>query len=229
MLAGPARPRRALFHTSAGRGTTSGSRRNRQVPSHRTDGTGAIPDILFGLAAAIAAPPNPRSALNWLRTGAAAAILADIAAGRLGLSHDALDGHPQPRAADYLRRMLVTHGVLDGRDEDLERIRHLIDDTHAQIDRPADRRLIQAYATWRVLRRLRRRAQTTPGPRTATNHARTNLKAAVRLLDWLDERGTTLTDATQADLDAWAGHGPRRLLRPRLHPLGRRDQPVPPA
>jgi hypothetical protein len=180
----------------------------RAVTDLLTDDTGTIPDLLFSLAAAIAAAPNPRSALNWLRTGAGAAILADIVAGRLELSHDTLDDHPRPRAADYLRRMLVTHGVLAERNEDVDRIRRLIDDTLARIDRPTDRRLIQAYATWRVLRRLRRRADTARGPRTATNHARTNLKAAVRLLDWLDQRGTALANADQGDIDAWLTTGP---------------------
>ena len=180
----------------------------RRVTALLADDTGTIPDALFGLAAALAAAPNPRSALNWLRTGTATAILADIVGGRLTLSHDTLDHHPHPRAADYLRRMLVAHGVLPDRNEHVDRIRRFIDDTLEGIDRPADRRTIQAYARWRVLRRLRRRAETHPGPRTATAHARTNLKTAVRLLDWLHERGTVLADAAQSDIDAWLATGP---------------------
>ena len=172
------------------------------------DDTGVIPDTLFTLGAAIAAAPNPRSALNWLRTGAAAAILTDIVAGRLALSHDILDDHPNPRAADYLRRMLVAHHVLVGRDEDIDRIRRFIDATLQDIDRPADRQTLQAYARWRILPRLRRRAETNHGPRTATAGARTNLKAAVGLLDWLDQHGTALAGATQSDIDLWLATGP---------------------
>ena len=64
------------------------------------------------VAGAITAARTPYSALNWLRTGAAAAILADVAAGRTALTHKALDDHPHQRAADYLRHMLVAGGVL---------------------------------------------------------------------------------------------------------------------
>ena len=165
-------------------------------------------EMLFPVAAAIAAAPNPHSALNWLRTGAAATILTDLVTGRLELSHHTLDAHPSPRAADYLRRMLVAHGALPDRDEDVDRIRRFIDDTLTDIDRPADRRLIQAYATWRVLRRLRRRAETTPGPRTPTNRVRTQITTAIRLLDWLADRDTTLAATGQADIDTWLTTGP---------------------
>lgn len=180
----------------------------RRITILLADDTGAIPDTLFTLGAAIAAAPNPRSALNWLRTSAAAAILADIVGGRLALSHDTLDDHPHPRAADYLRRMLVSHGVLPDRDEDTDRIRRFIDATLQNIDRPADRRLLQAYTRWRVLPRLRRRAATNHGPRTATAHVRTQINTAVRLLDWLDQHTTSLPEITQADIDLWLATGP---------------------
>ena len=181
---------------------------SRRVTALLADDTGVIPEPLSTLGVAIAEAPNPRSALNWLRTGAAAAILTDIVSGRLTLSHDTLDQHPNPRAADYLRRMLVVHRVLADRDEDIDRIRRFVNATLEEIGRPTDRQTLQAYARWRVLPRLRRRAETNHGPRTATAHERTNLKTAVRLLDWLDQRGTALTSATQADIDLWLATGP---------------------
>jgi len=49
---------------------------------------------------AVTAARQPRSALNWLRKGAGADLLADVAARRLAISHDALDAHPHRRAAD---------------------------------------------------------------------------------------------------------------------------------
>jgi hypothetical protein len=36
---------------------------------------------------------QPRSALNWLHNGAGAGLLADVAAGRLAATHQALDAH----------------------------------------------------------------------------------------------------------------------------------------
>lgn len=169
---------------------------------------GQVPARFVGLFDAIVAAPQPYSAINWLRTGNGAAILAEIAAGRLATTHDALDDHPRPRAADHLRRILIAHGLLDDRDQDLARTQRWADALLAGIDDPADRRLVGTYAHWRVLRRLRRRASTAPGPWTATRAARNQLTAAVGLLDWLASLGTTLADAGQADIDAWLATGP---------------------
>jgi hypothetical protein len=47
-----------------------------------------------------------------LRNGAGAALLADAAAGRLAITHEALDGHPGRQAADYLRRVLTANEAL---------------------------------------------------------------------------------------------------------------------
>ena len=130
---------------------------------------------------AIAAARNPYSALNWLRTGAAAVILTEVAAGRTALTHQALDVHPNQRAADYLRHMLVAGGALPARDEALARVELWSRKVLDTIDEPADRRLVHAYLTWRVLRRLRRRAGDQPRPahrhrrRPAPGHRRGRL------------------------------------------------------
>ena len=84
-------------------------------------GTGIIPAQLNGVFDAVTAARQPRSALNWLRKGAGAGLLADVAAGRLAISHEALDAHPHRRAADYLRHMLTAAGALPARDEELAR------------------------------------------------------------------------------------------------------------
>jgi hypothetical protein len=172
------------------------------------DEGGVVPAVLIPLTEAIAAARQPYSALNWLRNGAGAAVLAEVAAGRLALTHEALDAHPRPRAADYLRRMLTAHGVLPERDEDLLRAERWVADLLARIQRPADQQLVRTYATWRVLRRLRRRAAHNPRPRTPTHHAKLQLRAAVGLLDWLAEHGLVLADTGQADIDAWLAAGP---------------------
>lgn len=173
-----------------------------------SDATGHLEDRWFALAAAIAATPNPRVALNWLRTGTAAPILTGLLTGQIKLSHQALDAHPRRRAADYLRRMLVAHDLLPERDEDLARTQRLVDEHLAGIHRPHDRQLVQTYATWRVLRGLRRRADANPGPRTATGHALAGLRTAIRLLDWLAQHDIELAELTQADVDAWLATSP---------------------
>jgi hypothetical protein len=167
-----------------------------------------VPAAFEPIRDAIAATRQPYSAHNWLRNGAGAQILAEMASGRLAATHEALDAHPRPHAADYLRRLLVAHGVLPDRNEDLARTERWANNLLATIQRPTDRRLVAAYATWRVLHRLRRRAEHTPGPWTATRHARVHLSAAIRLLDWLAEHDRTLAEAGQTDIDAWLATGP---------------------
>ena len=171
-------------------------------------GTDAIADELAGVFDAVTAARQPRSALNWLRNGAGASLLADVAAGRLAISHDALDVHPHQRAANYLRHMLVAGAALPPRDEALARADRWLGDLLAAIEPPADRRLVQSYATWQVMRRLRASARQHPRPRTPTAHARNSIRAAARLLSWLRERGITLDSSGQRDIDDWLHTGP---------------------
>lgn len=171
-------------------------------------GQAAVPAALEPIYEAIIATPQPYSALNWIHKGAGAQILSAIAAGQMVLSHEALDGHPQRAAADYLRRLLTAHQVLDDRNEDLVRTHRWTGDLLAGITRPADRLVVAAYANWRVLRRLRRRAEQTTGPHTPTRRARTQLRATVDLLDWLATHDQTLATTSQADIDGWLATGP---------------------
>jgi hypothetical protein len=171
-------------------------------------GTGNVPATLAAVLEAISAARTPESALNWLRTSAGAAILADLAAGRLAVTHAALDQHPRPRAASHLRHMLIAGGVLPPRDEELARTEQWLAALLASIDVPGHRRLVHAFATWHVMRRLRRTAGARRRPRTYTDHARTTIKAAAGFLGWLGGRGTTLPGCRQADVEDWLATGP---------------------
>ena len=171
-------------------------------------GTGHVPDTLAAVLEAICAARTPAAALNWLRTGAGAAILADLAAGRLAATHEALDEHPRPQAASHLRHMLTAGGVLPPRDEELARTGQWLTTLLAAIDIPEHRRLVHAFATWQVMRRLRRISETRRRPRTYTAHARNTIAAAARFLGWLGARGTALPRCRQADVEDWLATGP---------------------
>ena len=168
----------------------------------------AIPPELVTVHDAITATATPRTALNWLRNGAGAAVLADLAAGTTPISHAALDAHPRRRGADYLRHVLVAAGMLPARDEPLARLEAWVATLLTAVQQPEHRRLLHAYATWRVLRRLRRRAaRNTAGP-TPTGYSRTQLLVATRFLAWLDQTGPTLARCRQRDVDTWLAKGP---------------------
>ncbi|MDT3447007.1 MULTISPECIES: hypothetical protein [unclassified Pseudofrankia] len=110
-------------------------------------------------------------------------------------------------AADYLRALLVAHQLLPARDDALARAEQRLTARLATVDPPQHRRILTAYATWRVLRRLRRRAEHRRGPRTWTRHAETRVHVAIRFLGWLHDRGTTLTDLDQVSRVVLGGRG----------------------
>jgi len=141
--------------------------------------------------------------LNWLRRNGGAAILAQVAAGTLPATHQALDAHPRRRAADQLRQALVAGGALPPRDEELARTGQWLTGALAAIKPAAGRRLVQAYATWHVMRRLRASAGKARQPRTYTAHARNNIRAAADFTAWLAQRGRPLQHCRQADVEDW--------------------------
>jgi hypothetical protein len=183
----------------------------RRTAAALTGTDGAIRPELEPVYRAITTTDTPRTALNWLRNSAGAALLTQMASGATDLTHQALDEHPRPGVAGYLRAVLVANHVLPPRDEQLTAAERFLTRTLTGITRDADRRLVHAYATWQVLRRLRATAARGDRPRTYTHHARTNITTAVDLLTWLADHGTTLAEAGQADIDTYlAGHPPSR-------------------
>ncbi|MGH9269528.1 MAG: hypothetical protein ACRD0D_15305 [Acidimicrobiales bacterium] len=163
---------------------------------------------LAGLHHAIVSARQPYSAHNWLRQAGGAAILAEIASGALALTHEALDAHPRPGAARYVRQMMVAGGVLPARDEALVCLEAWVTERVEAVGDLEHRRLLRAYATWGVLRRARQRAEQAKAVRTPTRHAKTRLLAAVAFLAWLAERDRTLADTQQGDIEAWLAEGP---------------------
>lgn len=177
------------------------------------DGNGAVPVELTAVRDAIVATSSPQTALNWLRKGAGAPILAAIARGDVALTHEALDAHPDRRPADYLRAMLVAHGALLPRDEPLARLERAVAELLAGVPADEDRRTLTAYATWRVLYRARRRAQTRPTTTTIARRATLELRAAIGLLEWLRANNVRFDKVAQADIDQWLLTGPPTLRR----------------
>jgi integrase len=104
--------------------------------------------------------------------------------------------------------MLTAGAALPARDEALARVELWSREVLDAISGTADRRLVQAYLTWQVLQRLRRRSQTSPGPRTITGGARHQVLAVVAFLAWLRQHGLTLASCAQGDVETWLATGP---------------------
>lgn len=175
----------------------------RRTTSLLAGGHEQVPPFLAPVYAAITATTSPRSALNWLRDGAGAKVLSELATGQIACSHEALDAHPHRQAADYLRHVLVANHVLSARDEALVSLEQFLQHTLAGISGQGEAHLVAAYATWRVLRRQRRSAARAARPRTPTAHARANISAAAAFVNWLAECEVPLGQVSQGDLDTW--------------------------
>lgn len=170
---------------------------------------GTIPPPLLPVYESIVTTRSALGGINWLRRGASPALLADVAAGLVPLTHDGLDTLPRGMAVGYLREMLVANGVLARRDEPLAGLERWIDENIERVDDPGDRRLVAAYASWRVLRGTRRRAERAVDQPTSTRWATDRVNAAIAFLAWLAEHEQRLEDCRQADVDRWLIEGRR--------------------
>ncbi len=166
-----------------------------------TDGT--IHPALHPLKEALAATDPPGTALRWLAKEPVATILAGIAAGHRQLTHADLDELPQRTILAHLRSVLVATGTLPPRDEQMARLERFLDGVLATRTDPGQREILQRYAVWHLLRRLRRRNNGQPTTHEQYAVVHQHVRAAAVVLDWLAAQRLTLATCGQADLDRW--------------------------
>jgi hypothetical protein len=181
---------------------------------------GTVPAALVPLQQAILGVDNPLTAIGWLGRSPAVPILERLAAGELALTHQALDqataslpkqdGRPgrHPFAVEHLRQLLVACGALPERDPHLARLEQFITRQAEALAVDADRRLLRAWATWQVLRRLRARAAEGKPTVNRAYVARGKVTQAVRFLAWLDSQDASLATCQQHHLDRWFAASP---------------------
>jgi hypothetical protein len=166
---------------------------------------GQVPDHLRPLLDALTTVDNPHSALQWLRTGASARLLADLVASGQPVTHELLDDHPASNAIHHLRDLLISAGILPARAEHVARLEGWLHTTLPTL--PAHHaQYITPFAHWRVLRRARRRATHDQFRHNAAETARASIRHAMNLLSWLDEQRIPLTGLTQPLLERWVEH-----------------------
>ncbi len=168
-----------------------------------TDTNGAMCPELRPLATALATADAPDAVLTWLRSGGSAErLFLHLASSDVPPSHELLDTWPQTLALHRLRQTLVHVGVLPDRADHLERLGPWLDNL-LTTQPTVHSSLIRTWARWAILRRARHRLPARPFTPAAAGWARTRIRAALRLLAWIDDRQTTLADLTQADVDRW--------------------------
>lgn len=194
------------------------------------DHDGNVRAELRGLHDNLAGSERPNLVLAWLNKTAIASVLREFGTGQRAVSHAGLDELPPSKPIEHLRAILVATSALPPRDEHLARLERWIERTLAGRGDPGQRQLLHRYAVWHLLRRLRRRNNTTYATHAQVVTVKRHVRAAIALLDGLATRGRALADARQADLDAWltsdqashrreAGHFARWAKRHRLTSL----------
>ncbi|MFI1195708.1 hypothetical protein ACH4T9_20975 [Micromonospora sp. NPDC020750] len=145
---------------------------------------------------------HPITVIGWLRKSESARLLARLTRSGEPITHGLLDELPPTRHVYYIRDVLVHTGVLDPRNEYLERIGPWLDALLAEY--PASHvRLVRPFANWYVLRRARRRARTRVFTAQSGARARSLIRNTLAFLSCLGAQGKSLSDANQADVDRW--------------------------
>lgn len=186
----------------------------RRLDDVLADDFGMVP---VPLREAILAVDNPRTSLGWLGRSPTISVLTAMARGEQPLTHATLDAAAGTRrgrafAVEHLRQLLVACGALPERDRHLARLENALEELIAAAH-PEDRQILRAFATWRLLNRLRAKAERGEPTHAASHRVREITAETGRFLAWLRDRDTALVACTQADLDTWLSLRPRARSR----------------
>jgi hypothetical protein len=169
---------------------------------------GPIPPALEPLYETLRSVERPHSVVGWLKRSDGARLLGELASGVRPISHEGLDAVLPSKPAEFLRDLLVSCGVLPGRDPYLARFERWATEFVAGVTDWDHRQLLQTFSTWRLLPHLRNLAERNRSTQGSLNSAKMALGQAAKFLAWLSEHGSTLQDCGQAELDCWLADGP---------------------
>jgi hypothetical protein len=168
------------------------------------------------LVEALSASRRPRSVIQWLSNPRGGArVVKELLDQSIIVDHAALDTFDE-REIWSLRRSLVDLGALPERHEPIARLDALLEKKVAPLP-PETRRLVQTYGSWWLLRRSRRRYETT-GKFTYSSFrvAGRRLDQVISFLTWLSNNAVPLELLDQHILDRW-------LAEPRSDPRAASD------
>jgi hypothetical protein len=111
------------------------------------------------------------------------------------LTHEVLDQLPPGRTTDYMRNLLVEHGVLPSRDERLARFQSWAVTAQQRITTEAHRKLVARFIRWSLEKRLRSMSPVTD---SAFLRAKQTVTVTIEFCNWLAaEHNGTVEQVTQ--------------------------------
>ena len=177
---------------------------------HRVKELMGVSRILDPLRESRLATDRPRAALRWVAKPECQEVLGAIARGDVAATHEDLDSLPDTHWLAHLRQVLVAAGVLPARDEQTARLEAWVQAQLDAMDDIEDRKVVDAFANWWLLRRYRGRMDRTGV--SSDTHPRRLLLGAIAFLAWLREHGLTLGTCTQAHVELWLAGPPGATL-----------------
>ena len=169
---------------------------------------GEINPELIPLRALLLEHPTPKTILGWLRRSTAGvAIVKSLASAELEISHATFDRIEPNNATNFVRSMLISSGILPERSEQFARLQAWCNRFFKTCD-SADRNVLDTFAQWHLLRRLRGKAARNQITNASNSWARQRIRVAAALLSHLRTLDKALVDCGQLDLDEWIANGP---------------------
>ncbi|MFF3628585.1 hypothetical protein [Streptomyces sp. NPDC002164] len=177
------------------------------------DGTGSIRAELLPLFDALRQTRRPKGPLTWTSKPHVQRTLQALARAEVPFTHEGLSRLIPWRSVAYLRDRLIQAGVLPPADRQLLLFQRWLAEKLPAIDDAGHRRLLELFAAWYAQRRPNTLAGRSPLTGKQVRQARDEIHLATAFLDHLAERGRSLAECTQADVDAWylGGYTARRL------------------
>lgn len=150
----------------------------------------------------------PRAVAKWLTHNPELIIeLRRAATGEQALSHERFDQLGGTPSVEHFRRRLIEAALLPQRHHQLALFDQWTTRLLESIRTTSHHQTVATYATWQVRRRLAGAVDNNTLRTASTRAARGRIRVAVNFLQWLDNRGVTLADCTQRDLDQWFATG----------------------
>jgi hypothetical protein len=167
--------------------------------------TGVIAPQLQVIVDALTAMHRPNSGLTWIRQPHIDRVLRELAR-HPTLTHEVFDQLPPGRTTDYMRSLLVEHGVLPSRDERLARFQSWAVTAQQRITTEEHRKLVARFIRWSLEKRLRSMSPVTD---SAFQRAKQTVTVTIEFCNWLTaEHNATVEQVTQAHIDLWQSTGP---------------------
>ena len=170
--------------------------------------TGAIAPELVPLADALKSMKRANSGLTWIRQKHVTTFLQELAV-TPSVTHEAVDALPKSRTREFVRGLLVEHGVLRHRDVYRARYDEWSGDALDRLTDPVNRDVIRRYIRWQHQRRINQMDQVSQG---TFLRSKQTVTVAIELLNWLTDHGIELGELEQEHLDAWQTTGPSTRL-----------------